>query len=65
MARAKWSKSDLPGAAKLCAIFVAIGAAFGFLRGDGIAVGSVAGILLFGLVIGVGTLAELINRRGR
>jgi hypothetical protein len=41
MARAKWSKSDLPG------------------------VGSVAGILLFGLVIGVGTLAELINRRGR
>jgi hypothetical protein len=51
--------------AQLAAIFVAIGAGFGLLRGDGLVFGAVAGALLFGLMIGVGSLCELIGRGRR
>jgi len=64
MARAKWTTEDLPDLAKLGAIFVAFGAVMGLLRGDGIVIGAVAGVLLFGLVIGVGVLVGLIGRGG-
>jgi hypothetical protein len=51
--------------AQLAAIFVAVGVAFGLLRGDGVLVGGIAGTLLFGLMIGVGALVEAIGRGKR
>jgi hypothetical protein len=54
--RAKWSKDDVRPMAQLAAIFVVTGVLFGLLRGDGVLIGAVAGALLFGLMIGVGSL---------
>jgi uncharacterized membrane-anchored protein YjiN (DUF445 family) len=65
MARVTWSKDDIPSFATVEVIFVTIGAAFGLLRGDGIVIGAVAGMLLFGIVFGVGVLVEVIGRLGR
>jgi len=59
MAKAKWSKDDVRPMLQLGAIFLVIGAILGLLRGDGWLIGSSAGLLLFGLVIGVGSLANL------
>jgi hypothetical protein len=63
MARARWSKSDIPGAVGLGVIFVAAGVIYGLLRGDGIVIGALAGTLLFVLVIVVGTIAEVAQRK--
>ena len=62
MARARWTKEDLPQLAGLAAIFTAVGAAYGFLRGDGVDIGAIAGLLLFALVIGIGLLVEFLRR---
>jgi hypothetical protein len=60
--RAKWGKDDVRGVAQLGGIFIAMGAAFGLLRGDGVIIGMIAGALLFAIIIGVGSLVELIQR---
>lgn len=65
MPRARWSKRDLGPALELAGIFVTFGAVLGLLRGDGLLLGAIAGALLFGLVIGVGILCELIGRGSR
>jgi hypothetical protein len=57
MARTKWTKDDLRQGAQLAAIFVAIGAVMGLLSRHGVITGAIAGLLLFGLVIGVGSIA--------
>lgn len=62
MARARWSKEDLPELAKLGAIFVAIGFVWGLLRGDGTLIGALAGLLLFAFMVGIGALVEMIAR---
>jgi hypothetical protein len=63
MARARWSRSDIPGTVQLGAIFVAVGAVFGLLSGGGIIIGALAGALIFGMVIGVGTIVEAVQRK--
>jgi len=44
---------------------VRIGAVVGFRRGRGVLIGTSAGTLLFGLVIGVGSLAGWRNGRSK
>jgi len=44
---------------------VRIGAVVGFRRGRGVLIGTIAGTLLFGLVIGVGSLAGWRNGRSK
>jgi hypothetical protein len=63
VARARWSRSDIPDAVQLGAIFVVVGIVFGLLNGNGIIIGALAGALLFGLVIGVGTIVEAVQRK--
>jgi hypothetical protein len=53
----KWTKDDLRQGAQLVAIFVAIGALMGLFSRYGVITGAIAGLLLFGLFIGVGSLA--------
>jgi hypothetical protein len=61
MAMARWSKANLSTMATLGGFFVAVGAGYGLWRDGEIIFGIVAGGLLFGLVIGVGALAEWIG----
>ncbi len=58
MRASRWTKEDFRTAAQLGALFVAFGAVIGFFRDREVLTGAVAGALLFGLVVGVGSLAE-------
>jgi hypothetical protein len=60
---APWTKEDLANGSKLGAIFVALGGAAGFFRGDGLLIGAITGALLFGFVIGVGSLAGWFSHK--
>ena len=62
MARARWTREDVRPLAQLGGMFVAFGAVYGLLRGDGLVLGAIAGVLLFALVMGVGALCEVIGR---
>lgn len=57
----KWSQEDALLMLKLGGIFVVAGIVFGLFRGDGILYGALAGLLLFGLFVGVGSLVELLR----
>ena len=65
MDRAKWDLDDTRAASVLAGIFMAIGAIWGLFSGDGPFLGATVGGLLFALVMGVGSLLELIGRRKR
>lgn len=62
MARPKWTKDDVRGMLHLGGVFVAVGIVYGLLDGDGVIFGAIAGILLFGFMIGIGSLAVWIGR---
>jgi len=55
------SRNDLRRAAYTVALFVAAWVVFGLLRGHGVLIGAIAGLLVYGLVMGVGYIVE----RGR
>jgi hypothetical protein len=63
LAGAPWTKEDLANGSKLAAIFVALGGAAGFFRGDGLLIGALTGALLFGFVMGVSSVAGWLSHK--
>ncbi|WP_158816926.1 hypothetical protein [Methylocapsa sp. S129] len=61
--RRLFTGEDIKSTAQLGAIFVAVGAVFGLFRDGDPVIGAVAGLILYGIVIGIGLIATWADRR--
>ena len=62
MASTRFHKVDILDFAKLGAVFVGVGVAYGALSGDGAIIGALLGVALFAFMMGIGLLAGFVAR---
>jgi hypothetical protein len=65
MAELRWTKDDIRPMAQLGVVLVAAGVGYGLRSGHGLIFGVIAGLLFFGFVIAIGSLAVLFRQEER